>query len=264
MTWDRDYDYRASGFSTVEAQQFDAAGGKIGSQLAVNTSFRPKSVFGTSYYAPEVAALADGNFVVTWQDVTLGAANTSSIKAQVFDAYNQQKVGTEFGLDTVNTAGSRSQVVALRDGGFAIAWGDGSGEKGQIYAANPVVTTIAAGTTLEILNASTAKLAFAPGGAALQLDHSTAFAGSITGFGGGDAIDLADIAFNGAATTLGYFGNDSNSGGHLAVSDGNHAAALTLLGQYSAASFVLSADGHAGTLITAADTTGQPQLAAHA
>ncbi|MEH2484474.1 beta strand repeat-containing protein [Bradyrhizobium sp. AZCC 2230] len=266
VSWERDYDYRASGFSAIEAQQFDAAGGKIASQLAVNTFTSPRSIYGTNYYTPEVAALADGNFVVTWQDVTLSpVGSTSSIKAQVFDAYNQQKIGTEFGLDTVNTAGSRSQVVALQGGGFAIAWGDGSGEKGQVYAASPAVTTIAAGTTLEILNASTAKLAFAPGGAALQLDHSAAFAGSITGFGGGDSIDLSDIAFNGAATTLGYFGTDSNSGGHLAVSDGNHAAALTLLGQYSAASFVLSADGHGGTLITAAaDAAHQPQLAAHA
>ncbi|TYL87677.1 hypothetical protein FXB40_40025 [Bradyrhizobium rifense] len=266
VSWERDYDYRASGFSAIEAQQFDAAGGKIASQLAVNTFTSPRSIYGTNYYTPEVAALADGNFVVTWQDVTLSSVgSTSSIKAQVFDAYNQQKIGTEFGLDTVNTAGSRSQVVALQDGGFAIAWGDGSGEKGQVYAANPAVTTIAAGTTLEIPGASTAKLAFAPGGVALQLDHSAAFAGSITGFGGGDAIDLADIAFNGAATTLGYFGSDSNSGGHLAVSDGNHAAALTLLGQYSVASFVLSADGHGGTLITAAaDAAHQPQLAAHA
>lgn len=133
----------------------------------------------------------------------------------------------------------------------------------QIAPAAVIVITIPAQTTFEIPSASTANLAFPPGGAALQLDHSTAFAGSLTGFGGGDSIDLADIAFNGTATTLGYLGNDSNTGGHLAVSDGTHAAALTLLGQYSAASFVLAADGHGGTLITAADTTNQPQLAAH-
>lgn len=266
VTWERDYDSRSGSYGTnaIETQQFDTAGGKIGGQLAVNTFTSFASFYGASYYAPKVAALADGNFVVAWQNVTLGAASTSSIRAQVFDAYNQQKIGTEFSLDTVNTAGSRSQVVALQDGGFAIAWGDGSGEKGQVYAASPTVTMIAAGTTLEIPNASTTKLTFAPGGAALQLDHSAAFAGSITGFGGGDSIDLADIAFNGSATTLGYFGNDGNTGGHLAVSDGNHAAALTLLGQYSAASFVLSADGHGGTLITAAEATNQPQLAAHA
>lgn len=133
----------------------------------------------------------------------------------------------------------------------------------QIAPAAVIVITIPAQTTFEIPSASTANLAFPPGGAALQLDHSTAFAGSLTGFGGGDSIDLADIAFNGTGTTLGYLSNDSSTGGHLAVSDGTHAAALTLLGQYSAASFALSADGHGGTLITAADTTNQPQLAAH-
>jgi hypothetical protein len=36
----------------------------------------------------------------------------------------------------------------------------------------------------------------------------------------------------------------------MTVSDGTHTANLLLLGQYSAAMFVLSADTHGGTLIT--------------
>jgi len=44
------------------------------------------------------------------------------------------------------------------------------------------------------------------------------------------------------------------------VSDGRHTAAFALLGNYMAASFVAVADGHGGTLLTAAEQTQQPQL----
>jgi hypothetical protein len=46
----------------------------------------------------------------------------------------------------------------------------------------------------------------------------------------------------------------------LTVSDGRHAASVALLGSYIAGSFVIAADGHGGTLLTAAEQTQQPQL----
>jgi hypothetical protein len=36
----------------------------------------------------------------------------------------------------------------------------------------------------------------------------------------------------------------------LTVSDGRHAAAIALIGNYMAGSFVIAADGHGGTLVT--------------
>ena len=62
-------------------------------------------------------------------------------------------------------------------------------------------------------------------------------------------IDLPDIAF-GAQTTLAYSENATGTGGTLTVSDGRHAASIALLGNYMAGSFVATADGHGGTLIT--------------
>jgi hypothetical protein len=72
-------------------------------------------------------------------------------------------------------------------------------------------------------------------------------------------VDLPDIAF-GAHTTLAYSENAAGTGGTLTVSDGRHAAAIALLGNYMAGSFVTAADGHGGTLVTEASLTTQPLL----
>jgi hypothetical protein len=72
-------------------------------------------------------------------------------------------------------------------------------------------------------------------------------------------IDLPNIAF-GAHTTLAYSQNAAGTGGTLTVSDGRHAAAVALLGNYIAGSFVIAADGHGGTLVTEAQTGTAPLL----
>jgi hypothetical protein len=71
-----------------------------------------------------------------------------------------------------------------------------------------------------------------------------------------DGIDLPNIAF-GAHTTLAYAANAAGTGGTLTVSDGRHAASIALLGNYMAASFVTTADGHGGTLVREAPQAGQ-------
>ena len=47
------------------------------------------------------------------------------------------------------------------------------------------------------------------------------------------------------------------------MTDGRHAAAITLLGNYMAGSFVATADGHGGALLTQAGQTGQQPLLTH-
>ena len=64
-------------------------------------------------------------------------------------------------------------------------------------------------------------------------------------------IDLPNIAF-GAQTTLAYTANATGAGGTLTVTDGRHAAAIALLGNYMAGNFATAADGHGGTLISEA------------
>jgi hypothetical protein len=105
------------------------------------------------------------------------------------------------------------------------------------------------GGTLEIMSGGSAaatSITFG-GSGSLVLDNSTAFGGKIVGFGGPDQIDLADVGF-GPSTTLAY--SSGPLSGTLTASDGTHTANLTLIGQYTAANFSLSADGHGGTLIT--------------
>jgi hypothetical protein len=54
---------------------------------------------------------------------------------------------------------------------------------------------------------------------------------------------VPSIAF-GAQTTLAQPRTAQDTGGTLMVTDGRHATAIALLGNYMAASFVTTADGH--------------------
>jgi hypothetical protein len=76
----------------------------------------------------------------------------------------------------------------------------------------------------------------------------------------GSGVDLPDIAF-GAQTTLAYSQNAAGTGGTLMVNDGRHAAAIALLGNYMAGSFVVGAGDHGGMLVTEASQATPPLLA---
>jgi hypothetical protein len=69
-----------------------------------------------------------------------------------------------------------------------------------------------------------------------------------------DGIDLTNIT-NSGSTTLGFVENGGGTQGTLTVSDGTHTAALTLLGNYTTASFQDVSDGASGTLVAMASTT---------
>jgi autotransporter passenger strand-loop-strand repeat protein len=97
--------------------------------------------------------------------------------------------------------------------------------------------------------------------ATLALDQAAAFSGTISGWEDGDRIDLGDILFSEGGTTLAYAANQDDTGGTLTVSDGSHVASLELLGQYTAADFALSSDGHGGTLISDPGVVAQAIIA---
>ena len=81
--------------------------------------------------------------------------------------------------------------------------------------------------------------------ATLKIEHAGDFRGTVAGFDSNDVLDLPDLAF-GSSTTLRYAANGNNTGGTLTASDGTHTANIELLGQYTAASFVMSADRFRG------------------
>ncbi|MEO7026763.1 MAG: hypothetical protein ABI056_04330, partial [Caulobacteraceae bacterium] len=89
----------------------------------------------------------------------------------------------------------------------------------------------------------------------LRLAQSQTYTGSITGFaaGGGDKLDLRDIAFV-SPTEASYSGTASK--GVLTVSDGTHTAKITLIGDYLGDTFTAASDGAGGTAITASAAPG--------
>ena len=81
------------------------------------------------------------------------------------------------------------------------------------------------------------------------------YGGLVAGFGKPDFIDLRDIAFNSATTTLSW--TQSGTSGTLAVADTVHSANITLLGQYVVGNFTKASDGHGGTLVGDPPVTAQ-------
>ena len=104
--------------SGIKAQLFEADGTKIGGEILVNT-------FTPDYQRlPKVAALANGDFVVTWN--TANDGNGTSVSAQVFHA-DGSKFGTEFTANTSTTFTQQNpSVTGLANGTFAVAWQDDS------------------------------------------------------------------------------------------------------------------------------------------
>lgn len=108
--------------SSIKAQVFNASGARIGSEVLVNTQTAGNQTL------PSLTGLANGNFVITWQDAskTLGDTSSNSIKAQLFSA-DGTKVGAEFLVNTQTFLDQRLPTVAsLNNGGFVITWTDES------------------------------------------------------------------------------------------------------------------------------------------
>jgi hypothetical protein len=85
---------------------------------------------------------------------------------------------------------------------------------------------------------------------------------TISNFSALDGIDLTNLTFSGG--TLGFVENGANTQGTLTLTSGTHTAALTLLGQYTTASFQEVSDGGSGTLVAMASTTNLTAILAAA
>lgn len=130
-------------------------------------------------------------------------------------------------------------------------WADG----GNLVVGSAVTGTgtgeITGGATLEFgaaVSAGQAESFDAGSTGTLRLDNSLSFAGTVAGLAqnGSNFLDLSDISF-GAATKASYSG--TASGGTLQVTDGTHTADISLLGNYTASTFVTATDNHGGTLV---------------
>src|SRR6266568_3974091 len=133
----------------VKAQVFAAGGTPVGSEILVN------SATAGSQINPQITALQNGGFVVTWQDFSQGVGGAggdtsgNAVKAQVFAA-GGTPVGAEILVNSA-TAGDQEnpQITALSNGGFVVTWYDfshgaggaggdtsGSAVKAQVFFAD--------------------------------------------------------------------------------------------------------------------------------
>ncbi|MES2444127.1 MAG: putative Ig domain-containing protein [Pseudomonadota bacterium] len=181
----------ASGTS-VKAQVYTAAGAKVGTEFLVNTNTANDQL------RPTVTGLANGAFVVTWQD-TSGVGDTSytGIKAQLYTPTGA-RIGGEF---LVNTQTANVQynprITSLADGGFVVTWFDLSGTLGDASGAS---------TKAQIFTAAGAKV-----GSEFLVNTQTAndqFPISATGLSNGGFV----ITWEDASGTLGDASGTSAKG----------------------------------------------------
>ena len=110
-----------SGYA-IRAQVFNADGSASGAEFLVNTTTS------NHQFKPVITALADGSFVVCWEDLsqTGGDTSRSAVRAQVFNADGAPS-GSEFLVNTATTSFQAAPAItALADGRFVVAWADGS------------------------------------------------------------------------------------------------------------------------------------------
>jgi flagellin-like hook-associated protein FlgL len=117
----------------IAGQRLSSSGAPIGSEFLINTT----NAVGSQMY-PEVTALNDGGFVVTWPDYNGTDGAGAGVFANRFDADGVSTSG-EFQVNAAVTAGNQDfpRVTSLSDGGFAIVWTDSSGADGAgdgVYA----------------------------------------------------------------------------------------------------------------------------------
>ena len=93
-----------------------------GTEFLINTTTTGDQV------APSITALADGRFVVAWQDFSASPDDPSgyAVRAQVFNADGSPS-GAEFLVNTTTTGYQvEPSITALADGRFVVAWRDDS------------------------------------------------------------------------------------------------------------------------------------------
>ena len=119
----------------IRGQVFAADGTPIdGSDFLVSTANA------SDQFSPQITALANGGFAVTWQSADNGTDN--DIRGQVFAADGTPIDGSDFLVSTTNTSRPADpQITALANGGFAVTWqsvdnGANYDIRGQVFAAD--------------------------------------------------------------------------------------------------------------------------------
>jgi hypothetical protein len=121
VTWQADEDTSSSTNNDIRATFLNADGTPSGSDFVINAATTG------SQTTPQVAALADGGYVILWQQLTGGSSFTQ------FDA-SGNVVGAADRI--ISASAVLADVQALDAGKFGISWVDASGVHLRIHAAD--------------------------------------------------------------------------------------------------------------------------------
>ncbi|WP_085910179.1 VCBS domain-containing protein, partial [Kiloniella majae] len=100
---------------TIYAQVYDRNGTKAGSEEVIfHEPYRVQ-------YLPEITALDDGGWVITWGRDGAPSGNPVDIYGQVYNA-DGSKRGEEFAITTSATTHQNPQIDSLADGGWIVTW----------------------------------------------------------------------------------------------------------------------------------------------
>lgn len=114
----------------IYGQRYDASGASLGAEFQINTETSGNQIYS------EIAAMADGGFVVVWQSFGQDG-DDYGIYGQRYDA-SGDTVGAETLINTVTVDAQWSPVItSLADGGFVVSWyarGDSDGDAEGVFA----------------------------------------------------------------------------------------------------------------------------------
>ncbi len=139
VTWQTNDATQDGDGSAIKARIFNADGTPVVAEFLVNSEFT------TSQFSPEITALADGRFVVTWYTLdNLQDNDSTAIKARLFNV-DGTPVADEFLVNSeFDNAQLSPEVTALADGRFVVSWettdsiqdGDGYAIKARLFNAD--------------------------------------------------------------------------------------------------------------------------------
>ena len=165
VTWSSYGNHDGDGWG-IFAQRYDSSGGVAGSEFQVNTYTSNTQI------ASDVAAAANGDFIVTWQS-RLQDSDQEGIFGQRY-ASDGSLIGGEFQVNSYTTSVQYLPAIAAApNGDFIVAWesdkdGDGLGIFAQRYATMPAPSsTITATPTTTPTTTPTATPTATPTGTAM-------------------------------------------------------------------------------------------------
>ena len=215
VTWKTSYNDGTG--QAINLARFDATGAAVGSEVRIDTN-----VYGE--HAPQIAAVADGGYVVTWTAYSTDSGG-NDVHLRRFDAS-----GIAVGGDTVVTldpAGwqDNATVTGLADGGYIVTWASSNGDHGQndgIHAQRFTASGVRAGADILV---NTTALGSDPHTRVIQLANGDIVI-AWDGAGPSDDQGITTVTLSGdtAFTTL-TSGHDivtGTTGDDLILADGNN------------------------------------------